>query len=372
MKGIASETLWNALPVPGFAVDATGRILEANNAAELFMNTSARSLKGRHLQQVLSDDAALELALQRAGGDSGPIFVRNIKLFGGAAAGEATAEATLQIAPLPGAGAQLLLLVQRRGLAQHLGRTDQARQAARSAIGMAEMLAHEIKNPLAGITGAAQLLAMSLSREDRELCDLIVGESRRIVALLDQVEQFGDLRPPQRLPENIHDLLDRAQKSAEVGFGRHMRFTLEYDPSLPLTYVDANQMLQVFSNLLRNAAEAADMRGETGHIKLRTFYDHALSRRTSGGGGDGTGTRLPLQVEIIDDGPGIPADLVQQVFEPFVSGRENGTGLGLALVSKIIADHESWISLESVPGRTIFRLSLPVAPQPPKIAKDES
>ena len=173
--------------------------------------------------------------------------------------------------------------------------------------------------------------------------------------LLEQVEQFGNLRPPERKAVNVHDLLDRARKSAMIGFAAHMSILEEYDPSLPSTFVDGDQMLQVFLNLLKNAAEAA---GDTkGTIRIRTFYDMSLRLRRK----DGPAS-LPLNVEIIDDGPGLPPEIASEAFEPFVSGRENGTGLGLALVSKIISDHDGWISVDSVPGRTVFRISLPKVP----------
>ena len=141
-----------------------------------------------------------------------------------------------------------------------------------------------------------------------------------------------------------------------VGFGAHMTFEEDYDPSLPATFADPDQMQQVFLNLLKNAAEAG---GTGGTIRLRTFYELSLKVRRS----DGSGAAVPLQVEIVDDGPGIAPEIAQDLFEPFVSGRENGTGLGLALVSKIIADHDGWISVDSVPGQTIFRISLPIAPK---------
>jgi two-component system nitrogen regulation sensor histidine kinase GlnL len=197
---------------------------------------------------------------------------------------------------------------------------------------------------------------MNLSKEDQELTDLIVEESRRIVTLLEQVEQFGNLRPPLRKAVNIHDLLDRARKSALVGFGAHMKVIEDYDPSLPATFADGDQLLQVFLNLLKNASEASPGGGT---IRLHTFYDLALRLRRK----DGSGNPLPLQIEIIDDGPGIPPEIASDIFEPFVSGRDNGTGLGLALVSKIISDHDGWIAVDSVPGRTIFRISLPMAPK---------
>jgi two-component system nitrogen regulation sensor histidine kinase GlnL len=141
-----------------------------------------------------------------------------------------------------------------------------------------------------------------------------------------------------------------------VGFGAHMRIVEDYDPSLPPTWADGDQLLQVFLNLLKNASEASD---KNGTIRLHTFYDLSLRLRRK----DGSGSALPLQVEIVDDGPGIPPEIAADVFEPFVSGRENGTGLGLALVSKIVSDHDGWIAVESVPGRTAFRISLPVAPK---------
>ena len=248
-----------------------------------------------------------------------------------------------------------------RELAGRMTRTHSAKSAAQSAIGMAEMLAHEIKNPLAGITGAAQLISMNLAPEDVELTDLIVEECRRIVKLLGQVEQFGNLSEPDFHAVNLHDVLDRARRSAALGFGAHMTIIEDYDPSLPMAWGDADQLLQVVLNLLKNASEVA---GTTpGTITIRTFYEHSFRLRRS----DGTGRTLPLQIEIIDDGPGLPQAIKDDIFDPFVSGRENGTGLGLALVSKIISDHNGWISVSSTPGRTVFRLSLSRAPREIKL-----
>jgi two-component system nitrogen regulation sensor histidine kinase GlnL len=257
----------------------------------------------------------------------------------------------------------ILMLISPRDLADRMGRGMQVKSAAKSAIGMAEMLAHEIKNPLAGISGAAQLISMNASPEDRELTDLIVAETRRIVKLLEQVEQFGNLRAPDRRPVNLHDALDRARRSAMVGFATHMTIVEDYDPSLPPTFADSDQLMQVFLNLIKNAAEAS--RGP-GTIRLHTFYDQSLRVRRK----DGSFARLPLTVQVQDDGPGIPPDIATDIFEPFVSGRENGTGLGLALISKIISDHDGWISVDSAPGRTVFRVSLPVAPKELKEKKD--
>jgi two-component system nitrogen regulation sensor histidine kinase GlnL len=354
MRWMSCDALWASLPVPALLVDADTRIAEVNAAGELFLNASARSLDGAGLFERLTTDAALEEALARVRRDQSPIFFNTVNLRTGLGP---PVECNLQLAPLTGAEGHVLILIQPRQIADRLGQAAGIKTAARSAIGMAEMLAHEIKNPLAGITGAAQLLSMNLAKEDQELTDLIVAESRRIVALLDQVEHFGNLRPPERRAVNIHDLLDRAETSALVGFAAHMAIVEEFDPSLPPTWVDGDQMLQVFLNLLKNAAEASG--GRQGRITIRTFYDGSLRLRRK----DGSGQNLPLQVEIIDNGPGIAPEIAEQIFEPFVSGRGNGTGLGLALVSKIVSEHDGWISVDSVPGRTVFRLSLPVAPK---------
>ena len=348
-----TDTIWTSLPVPAFVLDETDSIADLNPPAEQFLNASARSVRGQPVFDRLAIDTPLETALDRVRNNLSPLFINSVDVSGGNAA---PVICNIQIAPLTGLPGHVLLMLEPRQIADRLGRAHSVTSAAKSAIGMAEMLAHEIKNPLAGITGAAQLLSMNLMPPDRELTDLIVAESRRIVTLLEQVEQFGNLAPPNRRAVNIHDLLDRARKSASVGFAAHMKISEDFYPSLPSTYVDADQMLQVLLNLLKNAAQAA---GKGGNIRLRSFYDMSLRLRRR----DGSGGSLPLQIEIIDDGPGLPPEIAGNIFEPFVSGRENGTGLGLALVSKIISEHGGWIAVESVPGRTVFRISLPVAPK---------
>ena len=351
----AADILWASLPVPAIRIDPEDRLIDLNPAAEQFLNTSEKMLRGQPVFDRLAVDAPLEQVFERVRANHSTLYINEVDVGTG---DRAPVICNLQAAPLSDREGVILLLISPREFADRMGRGQGMKTAARSAIGMAEMLAHEIKNPLAGITGAAQLLSMNLASEDVELADLIVEETRRIVKLLEQVEQFGNLRPPEQKPVNIHDVLDRARRSALLGFAARMTILEDYDPSLPATLGDADQLLQVVLNLLKNAAEAAGDR--PGTIRLRTFYDATLRLRRV----DGSGTRLPLQIEITDDGPGIPPEMVGDIFDPFVSGRENGTGLGLALVSKIIADHQGWISVDSVPGRTTFRMSLPVAPKP--------
>ena len=350
------DIIWSALPLPAFVLGPDNRVIEINPAAEQFMNMGGRALTGVRVWDRLTIDTGLSDALARVRRNQAEVVINDVDVV---APGRAPVQCNIQIAPLGEKEDTVLLLISPREIADRLGRAQSSKSSAKSAIGMAEMLAHEIKNPLAGITGAAQLLSMGLSDDDLELTDLIVAESRRIVKLLEQVEQFGNLRPPERKPVNIHDILDRARRSATVGFAAKMKVIEQYDPSLPLTFADGDQLLQVLLNLLKNAAQAMENSGTGGTIVLRTSYERSLRRLRQ----DGTGLPVPLQIEVIDDGPGLPPEIASEVFDPFVSGRENGTGLGLALVSKIISEHDGLIAVDSSPGKTIFRLSLPVAPK---------
>ena len=345
--------IWATLPTPTLLCvlsDAGEVIADCNPAAEIFLSASSGQVINTPLTTRIQVGVSLEEAIGRARNNRAPIFINDVEVGRDEAH---LIKCNIQIAPLNDVGGSVMILLIPRDIAGRLGRTQAVQSAAKSAIGMAEMLAHEIKNPLAGITGAAQLLSMNLSEDDQELTSLIVAECKRIVKLLEQVEQFGDQRPPERRAINVHDVLERARRSAEIGFGVHMSFSDDYDPSLPEVFADPDQLLQVILNLLKNAAQAQPNGGE---IMIRTYYERGLHVQ----GRSGDRVPLPVHIEVVDDGPGLPAGIADSIFEPFVSGRENGTGLGLALVSKIIAAHEGWIEVKSRPGRTVFRVSLPL------------
>ncbi|MFN3524888.1 MAG: two-component system sensor histidine kinase NtrB [Paracoccus sp. (in: a-proteobacteria)] len=354
---------WEALPLPALILDCCGRVAAMNDAAEIWLNISRNSTLGRALE---GDEMSARVRLAPS---LTPLIARVQKSdealyhpsvtfeIGDRAGGHQDRRAAVHAGPGGAAGGAVTLLIVPQG-DDGLHQSRNIRSAARSAIGMSEMLAHEIKNPLAGIRGAAQLMAMNATPEDREMAEMIVSESRRIVALLDQVERFGDTSAPHLAPVNVHDVLEQVRRSAMVGFARDISITTDYDPSLPMALADADQLMQVCLNLVKNAAEA--LVGKAGGtIRLHSAYDHTLRRPPDEA--DPTGRPLPLQIEIEDNGPGFPPAIADQVFEPFVSGRENGTGLGLALVSKIITDHGALIRVDSRPGRTVFRISLPKA-----------
>ncbi|MBV9584947.1 MAG: PAS domain-containing protein [Alphaproteobacteria bacterium] len=347
-----SSVLLSALPDPVLALDRGDIVRFVNPAAEQFFGTSAAALFGHGLAEFVAPHSpifGLLEAVRRSGGSiaeydvplEGPRFTPRPVTIQGAPAGE---------------GSDLVVLsLHERSIADKMDRQMTHRNAARSVTAMAAMLAHEVKNPLSGIRGAAQLLEQDADEAGRELTQLICDETDRIVALVDRMEAFSEHAPLSRSAVNIHEVLDRVRKIGQSGFARHVRITEEYDPSLPPVHGDRDLLLQVFLNLFKNAAEAVQEAGA--EITLTTAYRHGL--RLAAPGAEGR-RHLPLMVAVIDNGAGIPEDLKPHLFDPFVTSKRNGTGLGLALVAKVIDDHGGVIEFESQPRRTVFRVFLPV------------
>lgn len=351
MMALDFETIWANLPFPAFAVGDEDRILSANTAAESLTGMSSRQLEARTVERVFGRGSLVADTVAQSRHKSGSLMQYNAEVF----LPEADPlTCNLHVGPISGRSDDLLLLIQPTGVAQKMSRSLTNLSAARSVVGMAAMLAHELRNPLAGISGAAQLLAMNTSDLDRELTDLIEAETKRIGNLIDRVEHFADDRPTERSPINIHDVLDRAVRSAKVGFGKTVEFYQEYDPSLPDAAGDADQLMQVFQNLVKNASEAVEP--GRGRIRVKTSYNSGVKFSVSGRGSE----TLPLQIDVIDNGRGIPDNMIGDIFDPFVTSKSNGTGLGLPLVSKIIAGHGGLVECASGDGRTVFTVRLPV------------
>jgi two-component system nitrogen regulation sensor histidine kinase GlnL len=244
-------------------------------------------------------------------------------------------------------------------VAQRLNRQLSHRGGARAVAGLGATLAHEVKNPLSGIRGAAQLLESSLAEDERPLIQLICDETDRICALVDRMEAFADGKPIERRPVNIYQVLERVRRLSETGFGRRVKFVERYDPSLPEVDGDHDQLVQVFLNLVKNAAEAVPAEG--GEIRISTRYTHGLSMRVAN---SRERVELPILVEIHDNGPGVAEEMVPHLFEPFVSSKRSGTGLGLSLVAKIVGDHGGVIELQNQARGALFRVRLPAWRQP--------
>jgi len=262
----------------------------------------------------------------------------------------------LHVAPVPEQPGFVVVMLQARTIADKMDRQLTHRGAARSVIALAAMLAHEIKNPLSGIRGAAQLLEQSAGEEDRTLTRLICDEADRIVKLVDRMEVFADERPVAREQVNIHAVLEHVKRLAQSGFGRHIKFVEEYDPSLPPVFANRDQLVQVFLNLVKNAAEAIGEGAGDGEIHLTTAFRPGVRLSLPG---SKTRVSLPLEFCVRDNGPGVPHDLLPHLFDPFVTTKPTGSGLGLALVAKIVGDHGGIIECESQSRRTTFRVLMP-------------
>jgi two-component system, NtrC family, nitrogen regulation sensor histidine kinase GlnL len=356
IKGSAAQLL-EALPHALIRVSADETITYANSAAEHFFRLGAPVLAKMTIEEILPE------------GNPMLSVIRQVLVSGHSLTEYALELSTprtdpelvdIQVVPISDDRGTIAVMIQRRSIAQQIDRQLTHRGAARSVMGMAAMMAHEIKNPLSGIKGAAQLLEPNVSPLDAELTKLICDETDRIASLVDRMEIFSDHRPAARNLVNIHDVLDHVRKIAMSGWGNQVQIVEDYDPSLPPVLGDRDQLVQVFLNLTKNAVEAlATIKDKNKElvITLSTAYRPGV-RMVIPGAEDKVD--LPLEVSVSDNGPGISGDIVAHMFEPFVSTKINGSGLGLALVAKIIGDHGGVIECNSGKGRTIFKTRLPI------------
>ncbi len=360
-RHIEHDILLGALPHPIVVLGEDERVLFANAAAETFFDTSQAMLKRLTLTDILHAQSPLVALVEQVrrtgntvneyGVDVGlprQNHVRVVDVFGGT---------------MPDQPGLIVVMLQQRSMAQMIERQVSQRQAARSVSGMASILAHEIKNPLSGIRGAAQLLEPALGEEDRILARLIIDETSRIRALVDRMEVFGDERPLETAPVNIHAVLDHVKRLAQTGFAAGVRVVEDYDPSLPSIPAHRDKLVQAFLNLVKNAAEALEDTNDGGRIVVRTAFRPGVRLAVPG---SSVRVSLPFMIEIEDNGPGIRDDVRTQLFDPFVTTKRTGTGLGLSLVAKIIGDHGGIVECDSAPKRTVFRVLLPVEATPPK------
>jgi two-component system, NtrC family, nitrogen regulation sensor histidine kinase GlnL len=344
-----------ALPQPVFVIDDAGRIDYANPSAEQFFQSGVAALIGRPLTQILpADSPVFQLIEQvRAGGHS--VFEYGIGIETPRTGERYVTVGAAAMTEPPGS---VVVSFQERSIARKIDDQLVHRNAARSVTAMAAMLAHEVKNPLSGIRGAAQLLEQNAESEDRQLTRLICDEADRIVALVDRMEMFADGGPPVRAAVNIHEVLGHVRKLAQSGFAARHRIVENYDPSLPPVYGNRDLLIQAFLNLIKNAAEAAPR--DSGEIVISTRYQQGVRLAVPG---SDRRVDLPLTVSVQDNGPGIPEDLRGHLFDPFVTTKNGGKGLGLALVAKIVGDHGGVIEFDGAPQRTIVRMRLPQAPR---------
>ncbi|MCZ8187842.1 MAG: ATP-binding protein [Beijerinckiaceae bacterium] len=350
------RNLIDAMPMPVVEVDRHNRIAFANTAAEQLFGAGRERLRARDIAEVLPPGSPLIQSVEHVREKGGSVTEYGIDLSPSKTAkGEQLVD--LYASPLVDSAGSILLVIQPRAIMDKMNRQLTHRDAVRSVSAMASMLAHEIKNPLSGIRGAAQLIEHSLPEAEKPLSALIRSEVDRIVRLVERFEVFSDGRPMPMSPVNIHEVLDHVSRLASSGFAAHIAFEHRFDPSLPSILANRDRLVQAILNLVKNAAEAIGSERRAGRITLTTAFRPGVSMVVPT---SGRRVALPFEVGILDNGPGIPEHLVPHLFEPFVTSKASGTGLGLALVAKVVSDHGGVIECERLKGQTLFRILLPM------------
>jgi len=331
------------------ALDEGFEVRYANPAAENLLGIGAKSLQGQRFAALFEKSPDLEKALAEALTTHWDYAAQNVSYL---RAGREPLPLSCVLTRFESAHARLL--VELRPIEQQLRLEREERLLDQQELNreLIRNLAHEIKNPLGGLRGSAQLLERELDRPElKEYTQVIIKEADRLQALLDRL--LAPHRTPRPAPLNIHEVLERVRSLVVAEFGEGLRIERDYDPSVPDLVGDREQLIQALLNVTRNAAQAltAGGRGGTATLRSRSLRQITIARRRH---------RLALELQVIDDGPGVPEGIRDRVFYPLVSGREGGSGLGLSIAQTYVQYHGGVIECESRPGRTIFRILLPL------------
>ena len=344
------DELIHSHPVPTLLIDKGGVVLFVNAAAEQMCNMSRSAIIGRVVYDVIQMDRSYRQRMSDAA--TSALFAHRAEISVG---GRKAIFVDMQMVPYGQSGHRILALIPAQSDAELMG--GAIGRSGRAAGGAASMLAHEITNPLAGIKGAAHLLARKTDASGERFTTLICAEVDRIATLIDQMEHFSRGQPIACAPINLYQPIHQAMETARARQFPGVRFAEDFDPSLPLVHGNHDAMVQILLNLITNGCEALGGRDD-GVVRLATAYRHGLSIDN----GDGRGRiALPIEVSVSDNGPGVPADIRGDLFDPFVTTKREGRGLGLALVAKLARDMGGTVQHMRDGEWTRFRVHLPVA-----------
>ena len=351
-----SDQLLASIAVPLLVIGQDNIVVYANDASEAFFGRSRKRIEGVEAAALMCfESGRMNSALLN--GESN-ISAQDMELL--TANGSITVD--ISISPLPSdPDWRLLLLSPRHGGREHISEHKDI-SGQQQAMGAPAILGHEIKNPLAGIKGAAQLLGRQVDEKGQPLIELIVNEVDRITRLLDQMQKLGRQEPAKVAPANVHLLIERAIRSIRAANRAMPEISINYDPSLPDVLIDQDAMVQILINLMQNALDALQGRLD-GVIGISTRYVMGGALRETAPEIERRALKLPVEIAITDNGPGVPAHIEEEIFAPFVTTKRDGQGLGLAIVKKLMLQMNSRIVFERDPVRqlTHFRLYLPVA-----------
>lgn len=353
--------LWNSYPHPCFVIDRQLKIIDLNISSETICMISKHRMIGKKIIDFLEKGSLLLKVINQTNLKQAPVVIYDIDIFWRK---KELGKFNVYSSLLEGSLNYILLVMILNPKKDRIDKKLLYQNAARSVSGLSAVLAHEIRNPLAGISGAAQLLAQNANQEDLKFTKLIQSECKRIGNLVSKFEIFGDMGPLVKSDINIHDVIEKTKELAKAGFASHVRFLEEYDPSLPEIKGNFDQLIQVFLNLIKNSSEAVSKNG--GFIKIKTSYQSGIKILSS----NNRMEDLPISISVIDNGKGISDDLIDKIFEPFVGTKNGGSGLGLSLVSKIISDHGGSIECKTKDSKTYFNLNLPISDNQKKEVAD--
>ncbi len=348
--GAMQNLILDSLNTTVMVLDQDFRIITLNPAAEALLDTSLKRVQHQSVTDLIPAEN-FKADLDRSLSQNQQFTRRETHV---PIDGEMT-NVDYSISPMVCAEARLLLEITTRDRAQKISREESSIAKRETSKILVRGLAHEVKNPLSGIRGAAQLLARELeAKELKEFTEIIIQEADRLRDLVDQM--LGPLQPPKMEAMNIHEVLERVIQLTNAETGGELTLRRDYDPSIPDIPGDFERLIQAILNLVRNAMQAIDqaMPRSEGLITLRTRiarqFTIGMKRR-----------RLVCHLSIIDNGPGIPPELIENIFYPMISGRPEGTGLGLPMAQSIISLHQGLVECASKPGETIFNVYLPLS-----------